>query len=374
MSYDKRKDKCIDYKLSELRKIANENNIKGYSTLSKQKLCDLLLKSKIIGSEKSEKSVKSKKQDKKDNNECGENIMKKLREQIFDLDNKKIDEKTIQLIIKLIPNIPINDSTKKIEYKGLSKTIYNNSKKYTDSLDKEDFRYIIDYTTTNGYRDGFTIRYDALNQYLDGQMEDSDIYYTKENGEKEFYPQRKAVRYYDQWVYNLNRILNNSPKLTEDIHVYRGISYEAYEYIYNKLKTGSIELLHRFTSTTITPSVTLNFITTSIVNPKYKGLKFFEYQKLKDKKKEPYFVELKPPCCILDIIILKGTPIFYITEDLGKFDEDEVLLPCNSIILYTGITGFMNIKNIENEMKTVKTYTFIYRGSTPYIRKDYEKI
>ena len=373
MSYNKKTDKCSDYKLVKLKEIANKHEIKNYSTLNKQKLCDLLIDKNIISI--GEKKEKKKEIKKEESDDC-ENKKDELRKYVFDL-NKKMDEKTIQLIVKLVPNIPINNSSDKIEYKKSSKlfkTIYNNSKKYIDSLDEEDFKYVIDYTTTNGYRDGFTIRYDVLNQYLEGKMDDKDIYYIKENGEKEFYPQRKAIRYYDKWVYNLNRILNDSPKLTKDIHVYRGISYEAYEYIYNKLKAGSVELLPRFTSTTITPSVTLGFITTNIVNPKYKGKKFFEYQKIKEKKKEPYFVDLKNPCCILDIIILKGTPVFYITEKLGKFDEDEILLPCNSIILYTGITGFMNIKDMEGEMKTVKTYTFIYRGSTPYKKRIFEKL
>lgn len=298
-----------------------------------------------------------------------DDILDEMRNKILNI-KEKLNKDDIQLILNLFPNIPIYNTSKEIEYKTankLFKSIYKNSIEYTNSLSKEDIKYIIDFTTITTHRNGILITHDSLNNYLDGKMKDQDIIYITEDNKKDIYPQRKAIRYYDKWAYNLSNIIRNSPKSSDDFHVYRGVSSGVYEYIFNKLKLGDKEIITRFTSTTILPRITLNFISNEVINPKYKGKTILEYNKIKGKK-EKYFVELKNPCCVLDIIIPKGTPIFYINKKLGKFDEYEILLPCNSILIYTGKSSIMNIKGPDGIVK-VKIYTFIYRGSLPYKRK-----
>lgn len=50
MSYNKNNDKCLDNTLIKLKELARKYNIKGYSKMNKNALCNLLIENKILKS------------------------------------------------------------------------------------------------------------------------------------------------------------------------------------------------------------------------------------------------------------------------------------------------------------------------------------
>src|SRR5690348_4345675 len=76
MSYNKKTDKCITFKLVNLKKIASEHKVKGYSKMNKSKLCDELINRDLINTDFKE-NVKEKKEKKENVKEKKENVKEK---------------------------------------------------------------------------------------------------------------------------------------------------------------------------------------------------------------------------------------------------------------------------------------------------------
>lgn len=316
-----------EWTVKELKAEAKRRGVVGFSAMKKAELISTL--TRRVKSHR-RKHRESKKSSKNKANKASKKSQKSLSER---KESKEGSKKKDSVLVKTISP-------------RLQRKIIRESERYTESLSESDVKWIDDYTS-NGI-------HWALNAYLNGiEPNDPD-------------PAAKMAEL-KEWADALNTILKCAPPAPKKLKVYRGVGYELSGKTFAALRKGDIYTAKGFTSTTVNPAVAFSgYVTQSVINPKYKGMPFREWQQLAPETREPYFVALEPPCCLTEIKIKAGTHIYYVPPDTAQFGEEEILLPSNGKFKFTGKKRVQRVKALDptERPRPTQIYSFRYIASS----------